>query len=260
MRSTIGAEAPAAPTLVRYTEPRPYLQTTYDSITSLVAPLAEGITPDGTRGASLVRATDSTLELAASLMYRTTDLSYEQILERLEGLAPEQIEGIGAMAFAARGPHDDPVREARVGYQIAFDVCMDNGAFRDLHRHRNCIQIVKDFTPTYGYDVPPTVGDASVIDAYRAAMEDAGEVAERIEAFAPGVGQYALPLGYRRRALFKMDMAELAYIVETRSKPAGHFSYREISVQMHDEFRRRFPSLSRFIRVTDPSVDGFFDR
>jgi len=260
MRAAIGADAPAAPTLVRYTEPRPYLQTTYDAVRSLASQLTAGIEPDGDRGAVLTRPTDASVELAASLIYRTTDLSYEQIIDILESMPAEQIEGIGALAFASRGPHDEPVREARVGYGLIFDVCMDNGAFRDLHRHRNCVQIVKDFRADYGYDVPPAVGDASVIDAYRAAMEEAGEVSEKIEAHAPGIGQYALPLGYRRRALFKMDMAELAYIVETRSKPAGHFSYREISVEMHDEFRRRHPSLSRFIRVTDPSVDGFFDR
>jgi hypothetical protein len=200
------------------------------------------------------------VELAASLLYRSTGLSLEQILDHLAGLTPEQLDGIGAMAFAARGPHDEPVREARVGHQLIFDVCLDNGAFRDLHRHRNCIQIIKPFTAAYGYDVPPAIGDADVIDTYRDAMEDAGEVATKIDAQMPGVGQYVLPLGFRRRALFKMDMAELAYIVETRSKPAGHFSYREIAVQMYDEFRHRYPTLARFIRVTDSEVDGFFDR
>jgi thymidylate synthase ThyX len=260
MRTTIGLDAPAAPTLVRYTEPRPYLESTFDTVASLVAPLVEGTAPDGDRGVTLARSTEPPVELAASLIYRATTLSYDQILDILDRMVPEQIDGIGAMAFAGRGPHDEPVREARVGYQLVFDVCMDNGAFRDLHRHRNCIQIVKDFTPAYGYDVPMAVGDAGVTDTYRVAMDEAGALAERLDNAAPGTGQYALPLAYRRRALFKMDMAELGYIVETRSKPAGHFSYREISVQMLDEFRRRYPSLSRFIRATDAAVDGFFER
>ncbi len=259
-REAVSADAPAAPTLVRYTDPRPYLGTTYASLRELAAPLLTGVSPDGARGVSLVRPKDVRTELAASLLYRVTDLSYDQILDRLESLPPERIDGIAAVAFAARGPHDEPVRETRAGYELIFDLCLDNGAFRDLHRHRNCIQIVKDFTHEYGYDVPPAVGDADVVDAFRAAMDEAGELAERIELQMPGVGQYTLPLAYRRRALFKMDMAELGYIVETRSKPAGHFSYREISRQMIDEFRRCYPSLAGFIRATDASVDGFFER
>jgi thymidylate synthase ThyX len=74
------------------------------------------------------------------------------------------------------------------------------------------------------------------------------------------VGQYVLPLAYRRRALFKMEAAELGYIVETRTKPAGHFSYRDIAYRMFTEFQARHPSLARYIRVTDPSAEDFFER
>ena len=91
-------------------------------------------------------------------------------------------------------------------------------------------------------------------------MDQAGELAGRLEDTARGVGQYALPLGYRRRALFKMDASELGYIVETRTKPAGHFSYREIAYQMFEAFRERYPALGQHIRVTDPSVEEFFER
>jgi hypothetical protein len=57
-----------------------------------------------------------------------------------------------------------------------------------------------------------------------------------------------------------MDLAELAYIVETRTKPAGHFSYREIAYDMYRAFESRYPALARHIRVTSPSVEEFFER
>ncbi|HZT05577.1 MAG TPA: FAD-dependent thymidylate synthase [Chloroflexota bacterium] len=259
-REIVATGAAAAPTLVRYTEASPYVTATYGELRRQAALLPRDEAPDGTRGVTLVQPSDLRTELAATLLYRASNLAYEQILNAIRSWPVERLDGLAATAFASRGPHDEPIRETRVGHQLIFDLCIDNGAFRDLHRHRNCIQIVKDFTPAYGYDVPAAVVDADVADDYCAAMEEAGDVAARIEDAAPGIGQYALPLGYRRRALFKMDLAELIYIVETRSKPAGHFSYREIAHQMLDEVRKRYPSLARFVRSTDPDVDGFFER
>jgi len=43
--------------------------------------------------------------------------------------------------------------------------------------------------------------------------------------------QYAIPLAYRKRALFKMDFAEAVYISELRTTPAGHVSYRNVGVR-----------------------------
>ena len=77
---------------------------------------------------------------------------------------------------------------------------------------------------------------------------------------APALAQYALPLGYRRRALFKMDAAELGYIAEARTRPSGHFSYREIAYQMYAAFARAYPALAGYIRVTDPRDEAFFER
>jgi thymidylate synthase ThyX len=137
---------------------------------------------------------------------------------------------------------------------------MDCGAFRDLHRHRNCIQIVQRFGGTLGYDTPDALAEAGLAAPYAEAMEQAGEMARALVAQAPALAAYALPLGYRRRALFKMDAAELAYIAEVRTRPAGHFSYREIAHAMYAAFRDAHPTLARHIRVTDPREERFFER
>ncbi|MBM2812472.1 MAG: Thymidylate synthase thyX [Chloroflexi bacterium] len=252
--------AAAAPTLVRYTEASPYLQSTYAELRTTAEGLLRDTLADGARGVELATSVDPRTELAATLLYRGGDQSYRQILDCLRALPDDQLESICGLAFKHRGQHDDVVREARVGYQLVFDACLDNGAFRDLHRHRNCVQIVKDFNGHYGYDQPDAAEEAGAADIYRAAMDEAGTLAERLDQEHRGLGQYVLPLGYRRRALFKMDFAELAYIVETRTTPAGHFSYRDIASQMCDQFARRFPALASQIRATDARVEEFFER
>jgi thymidylate synthase ThyX len=252
--------AAAAPTLVRYTQAQPYLQRTYADLRGTADRILCGLTSNVDRGVELADPTEPRLELAATLLYRASNRSYRQVMEVVRGLPEVEVDAIIDRAFAARGPHDEPIRETRVGYQLVFDVCLDNGAFRDLHRHRNCVQILQDFNASYGYDVPDEIAEAGLDRPYHAAMARAGELALQLDHTHPGVGQYVLPLAYRRRALFKMEAAELGYIVETRTKPAGHFSYRDIAYRMFTEFQAQHPSLARYIRVTDPSAEDFFER
>lgn len=252
--------AAAAPTLVRHTQPSPYPTATYAAARSAIGKVLDESHPDGTRGVELAAIAELPEELAATLAYRASPLSYRQITEQLGRRTAAEIGAIADVAFANRGPHDDPVREARAGYQLTFDLCLDNGAFRDLHRHRNCVQIIKDFTAGCGYDTPATIEEAGEAESYRRAMEEAGELAERLDAEKPGLGQYALPLAFRRRVLFKMDSSELGYIVENRTRPAGHFSYREIAYDMYRAFAGRYPDLARHIRATSPDVEEFFER
>jgi thymidylate synthase ThyX len=76
-------------------------------------------------------------------------------------------------------------------------------------------------------------------------------VVARLAAEHPESAQYALPLGTRNRALFKMDFAEALYISELRSAPQGHFSYRKIAWEMYCAVKKQHPALAEYFRVTD---------
>ena len=260
LRETALDDTPAAPTLVKYTAPSAYLERTYRELAEVATALLPAQAPDGARGVELAPPHDQERELIASLLYRVTPYSYRQLLAAVDDLSPAQRAEVIDLAYRHRGPHDPPLREARTGYQLTFDVSMDCGGFRDLHRHRNCVQVVQPFSGLHGYDQPEAIADAGLTGDYGAAMEQAGETARQLAAHAPHLAQYVLPLGYRRRTLFKMDAAELAYIAEVRTRPAGHFSYREIAHRMYLAFARQYPRLARYVRVTDPTEERFFER
>jgi thymidylate synthase ThyX len=63
--------------------------------------------------------------------------------------------------------------------------------------------------------------------------------------------QYAIPLAFRKRTLFKMDFAEVVYISELRTGPAGHFSYRNVAYAMYEAVAKKYPALAKHLRVTD---------
>ena len=145
---------------------------------------------------------------------------------------------------------------------------MDVGSFRDLHRHRRCVQIVQEPTPDHGAEpasavFPRAFGseigraalEAGIGDAYDAATEAGLHAAREIAGEAPLAAPYLLPLAARVRALFKMDAAQAVYIGELRTGEGGHFSYRQIAWEMYEALRERAPSLAALARptpLTDP--------
>jgi len=63
--------------------------------------------------------------------------------------------------------------------------------------------------------------------------------------------QYAIPLAFRKRTLFKMDFAEAVYISELRTTPAGHVSYRNVAYAMYEAVAAKYPALAKYFRVHD---------
>ena len=68
---------------------------------------------------------------------------------------------------------------------------------------------------------------------------------------APENAQYAIPLAFRKRTLFKMDFAEAVYISELRTTPAGHASYRNVAYAMYEAVAKKYPALGKYFRVVD---------
>jgi thymidylate synthase ThyX len=72
----------------------------------------------------------------------------------------------------------------------------------------------------------------------------------------PEYYQYVVPMGYLHRSIFSMDLRELYYIVELRTKPQGHISYRRIAYQMFEEANRVYPELMKWCKAVSPTSIG----
>ncbi|MFB6286652.1 MAG: FAD-dependent thymidylate synthase [Candidatus Bipolaricaulia bacterium] len=261
IKRVTGFDAAATPTLVKYAEPNAYHQQLRQALSETADEMAPGLgDPDGARGVQLIEPHDPETEAICSLLYEHLPHSYAQIKRRVDDFSDAERAEILDLVYADRGRHDPMPRALCSGYQLIFDVSTDGGAWRDFHRHRRMIQLAKRLRPTYGYDVPQAIQDAGLASDYGALLDEAGQVAERIDATNPGVGQYALPMAYRQRALFKMDAAQLQYVVELRSRPENHFAVRETAYALYEAFRDRYPRWARHIRAVRPEDEAFFKR
>jgi thymidylate synthase ThyX len=253
-------EVRVAPTLVRYADPNLYEIETRRELRQAAAELMRGAAVEPAPLVDLldddVRDNDALeVELATTLVYGHCHYSYRQILRVVEAAGEARRREIIDLGLRHRGKHDELPRAFSAGQQLRFDILMDIGGFRDMHRHRRCVQIMQDFSTSHGFDTPPEVEAAGVRSDYEAAMERADAAVRKLAASggedAGQNAQYAIPLAFRKRTLFKMDFAEAVYISELRTTPAGHTSYRNVAYAMYEAVAARHPALAKYFRVHD---------
>ena len=248
-------EVRVAPTLVKYAHANAYEIETRRELLEISSELMGGASPDPAPAVDLIEPGPLEVELATTLVYAHCSHPYRQVRARVEGLGQARRDHIINAGLRHRGPHDEMLRGFRAGQQFCFDILMDIGGFRDLHRHRRCLQIEQRFTTQHGYEVPAELRAAGRLEDYRAAMERARQQVEALsQSHILGAledSEYAIPLGFRKRTLFKMDFAQAVYIAELRTTPAGHFSYRGVAYQMYTEVKKKYPSLATYFRVHD---------
>ena len=244
-----------SPTLMKYAEANGYEIETRRELAQAAGELLRELPIEQEPAVMLLEDEPFEIELATTLLYEHCHHPYRQVRQSVEGLSEVRRSEIIDLGLRHRGKHDELLRGFAAGQKFRFDIVMDIGAFRDLHRHRRCIQIGQGFTTLHGYDVPDEVRAAGVKDRYDATMHNAVDAAEKLAA-APELhaADYLLPLAFRRRTLFKMDFAEAVYISELRTGPGGHISYRRIAYQMYQAVARRYPAMAKYFRVTDPEV------
>ena len=249
-------EVRVAPTLVKYADPNPYEMETRRELRQAARELmkSESVAPSKAI-VDLLDEEPLEVEIATTLLYEHCHHSYRQVRQALQVSGERFRREIIDLGLRHRGKHDEMLRAFRAGQQFRFDILMDTGGFRDMHRHRRCIQVMQGFTTQHCYEMLLDVEDAGMRSRFEAVMRRTQTAVEKLAARntpeAEENSQYAIPLAYRKRALFKMDFAEAVYISELRTTPAGHVSYRNVAYAMYEAVARKYPALAKYFRVHD---------
>ena len=243
---------PLAPTLARHVDPD---QHSAQSHADLALWARQNLPPRKAAAAEtsvdLVRLTDTQAEIAATLLFPATDWSFRNLYDLARGWSRAFRSEVMDVALRSRSGRDELLRGFR-GAPYAYDIVMDIGAYRDLHRHRRCQQFRQAYAGKLGYDTPEALTEAGLGEAYHSAMAQTFADMARL----PGeAAQYLLPFGARSRFLFKMDFAEAEYIARLRSGVKGHFSYRRIAWEMKRRMEALEPELGRLMEATPPWVE-----
>jgi thymidylate synthase ThyX len=249
-------EEAVAPTLARHADPDEY------SI-RMRADLAEWATHHVQAEADLKvpdvdlhQPADHIADMCATLLYPVTQLSYRALYQAVEAWPQSKRKELFDVALGTRSRRDELPRAFRSA-PFVFDIVMDIGAYRDLHRHRRCQQIRQHYTNALGYETPAAVAECGAEKIYSDAL---AKTTEAISKLPQPAAQYLLPFAARSRFLFKMDFAELEYISRLRSGVKGHFSYRKVAWEMKQALERVDPMLAAMVDATPPWVEDLLKR
>ena len=151
------------------------------------AEVLQGAAPAAAPVVDLVERTETLeVELAATLHLLGQRSSVSAGARCGRELAEARVNEIIELGLRHRGRHDEALRAFHAGAALRFDILMDIGGFRDMHRHRRCVQIKQGFTAPArirnagcGRSLP-VLAEAGVLGEYQAAIEAAHAASGRI--------------------------------------------------------------------------------
>ncbi len=194
---------------------------------------------------------DAEIKLAAAIMYPYTDLPLEQVQNLARAMSTaERVELIRTAVGERQNRFHRPSRAFEEVF-YTFDFLADIGAYRDLQRHRMLTQERQRYSVIHGYSTPPELQAAGVADAFEAALEHAASVALAVEDELPEAAQYVVPFAFRIRWRMKLNLREAYHLLELRSSPQGHPSYRTIAQEMFRQIKAVHPALAEGIQFVD---------
>ena len=245
------AAEPLAPTLARHTDPDQHVLQSRRDLEQWAQqnlPPAASTSPESV---DLLKLADPESEIVATLLYPVTTRPFRELYELAQSWSAARRGEVIDVALRSRTSRDELQRAFRGG-PYAYDIVMDIGAYRDLHRHRRCQQFRQAYSGDLGYDTPQAVAAAGLTELYGSTMDATWSAMSQLPAEA---SHYLLPFAARSRFLFKMDFAEAEYIARLRSGVKGHFSYRQIAWEMKCKMEALEPSLGRLMDATPPWVE-----
>ena len=200
---------------------------------------------------------DGEVKVIAAALYESSRLPESQLLETARGLsAAERVATLRAYVGDRANRRHRPGRAfERTGY--CFDVLSDYGAFRDLQRHRLLTMEWQELTADHGCVEPAALEDIGAAADWRRVMARSRELhAAMARETSPAAAQYAVAMAYRIRYRMQMNAREAMHVIELRTTPQGHPSYRRVCQTMHrliaDEAGHR--AIAEAMRFADHSA------
>jgi len=118
-----------------------------------------------------------------------------------------------------------------------FELVTDYGAFRDLQRHRMLTIEWQPLNVDLGFDVPEVVREAGLEARYVESLQRSADLYHDLRDEFPEQAQYAVALAFRIRYVMQMNAREAMHLIELRSGPQGHPSYRRVAHDMVRQIR-----------------------
>jgi thymidylate synthase ThyX len=177
---------------------------------------------------------DGEVKVVAAALYAVSHLPDDQLLALARRMSADDRTAVLRAYAGDRANRRHKPGRAFERTRYRFDVLADYGAFRDLQRHRLLTLEWQPLSTRHGYIEPAAIEEAGAVDAWRDVMDRSAALFEALEAAGLShAAPYSVVMAYRVRFYMDMNAREAMHVIELRTGPQGHASYRRICQAMH---------------------------
>ena len=205
-------------------------RTTTDMIESLWPTSAEHEPSERVRLVSFDPEGES--RVLEAIVFAGSTVSHEEACRRVGELDDEQRAALLRAYVGERKNRRHRPGRAFERTDYRFELVTDYGAFRDLQRHRMLTIEWQPLTVDLGYDVPEIVREAGLAQRFEESLARSADLYHDMREEFPDEAQYAVALAFRIRYVIQMNAREAMHLIELRSGPQGHPSYRRVAHEM----------------------------
>lgn len=251
-----------SPGLLRHVDVNPYEQSYRQKISQNIDKYLEEKETEVYRGienedrVQIVQTDDLDEMVVASFLYNNDQQnfnSFADILGQVREFSVAQKEEIMELTLGNRCDYDRVPREGQHG-TVLVDFLVDFGAYRDIQRHRASYQLWPGATAVLGYDYPELIDYPELADFKNDYDELMLEITyfnnEMVKLNAQAAG-YTASFAHLIRCTAEMNPGQLAYVLELRTTPWGHQSYRRLFQQLYKLMKDVAPIFCKYIRVDE---------
>jgi len=167
-----------------------------------------------------------------AIVFANSSVSHDDVVKAVALLGPDERARLFATYVGERANRRHRPGRAFEATEYRFELVTDYGAFRDLQRHRLLSIEWQPLTVELGFDVPEVVREAGLAERFEESLERSAELFTDMHDDFPEQSQYCVALAFRIRYEMQMNAREAMHLIELRSGPQGHPSYRRVAHKM----------------------------
>lgn len=192
---------------------------------------------------------DAENKILAAIIFPESHASWEKIYGKVKAMPQAEKEKIFETYTGGRKARWYKIGRAFENSFVRFEIVMDIGAYRDLHRHRMLTQERQMFSCHHGYGIPKEIKDAGLSEPFEKALDQAKIFFDKVEPQNPELAQYIVPLAFRVRFYQYKNLRELFWETELRTISQGHPDYRTIEQRKYELAKEKFPTIAKYMQV-----------
>ena len=175
---------------------------------------------------------DGEAKILQAIVFANSTMSQEEASKRVGAMNAGDRSKLMATYVGDRKNRRHRPGRAFESTMYRFELVTDYGAFRDLQRHRLLTIEWQPLTVELGFDVPDVIKEAGLTEPFVASLERSASLYYDMREQFPEQAQYCVALAFRIRYVMEMNAREAMHLIELRSGPQGHPSYRRVAHEM----------------------------